>query len=347
MSFFKDFKDDLSQAVNELMPEESTPVAPVATPVAPEPQMVDTISQAEPSFGQDDIADLLKNIDVPASEPMFEAAEPVAPVTPVPVETAPVAEPVVVEPVAEVPVPETPVEIPVYTEAPVHEPVAPVFAPEPEKVEVPHEPVAPVFAPEPEKVEAPHEPVAPVFAPEPEKVEEPKAPVTPVFAETTNTYSAPINTIAEGVNETGVIPMGMTVTGNIVSNGSLDIMGTVKGDVTVAGKLNITGNIEGNSKAEEVFADGARIIGEIVSNGTIKVGQSSVIKGNLSAQSAVLAGAVKGDIDVKGPVILDSTAIIMGNIKSKSIQINNGAAIEGLCSQCYAEVNPASFFTEG
>lgn len=341
MSFFKDFKDDLSQAVNELMPEESAPVAPVvetpvvAEPVAPAPapvaQMVDTISEAAPAFAQDDIADLLKNMESPAVEPMFEA----------PVEPVAVPEPEIVVPAAE-----PAVEIPVYTEAPAKEPVAPVFAPEPEPVEVPKEPVAPVFAPEPEPVEVPKEPVAPVFAPEPEKVEEPKEPVAPIFPQT-NTYSAPINTIAEGVNEVGVIPMGMTVTGDIVSNGSLDIMGTVKGNVTVAGKLNITGNVEGDSKAEEVFADGARIIGEITSNGTIKVGQSSVIKGNLSAQSAVLAGAVKGDIDVKGPVILDSTAIIMGNIKSKSIQINNGAAIEGLCSQCYAEVNPASFFTEG
>ncbi|MBQ8667476.1 MAG: polymer-forming cytoskeletal protein [Lachnospiraceae bacterium] len=139
----------------------------------------------------------------------------------------------------------------------------------------------------------------------------------------------------------------MTVVGDITTNGSLDIMGTVKGNVTVAGKLNITGNIEGDSKADEIFADGARIIGEVISNGTIKVGQSSVIKGNMNATSAVIAGAVKGDIDVKGPVVLDSTSIIMGNIKSKSIQINNGAAIEGLCSQCYAEVSPSSFFTEG
>ena len=332
MSFFKDFKDDLSQAVNELMPEESTPVAAapvvetpvVEAPVVEAPQMVDTISEAAPAFAQDDIADMLKNIDAPAAESIFDQAV-----------------------AAEPEVPEQPVEIPVYTEAPAHEPVAPVFAPEPEPVPVVHEPVAPVFAPEPEKAPEPKEPVAPVFAPEPEKEPEPKEPVTPVFAQTSNVHSAPINTIAEGVNEVGVIPMGMTVTGDIVSNGSLDIMGTVKGNVTVAGKLNITGNVEGDSKAEEVFADGARIIGEIVSNGTIKVGQSSVIKGNLSAQSAVLAGAVKGDIDVKGPVILDSTAIIMGNIKSKSIQINNGAAIEGLCSQCYAEVNPASFFTEG
>ena len=45
-------------------------------------------------------------------------------------------------------------------------------------------------------------------------------------------------------------------------------------------------------------------------------------------------------------VILDTSAIVMGNIKSKSVQINNGAVIEGMCSQCYADVNPTSFFDE-
>ena len=76
------------------------------------------------------------------------------------------------------------------------------------------------------------------------------------------------------------------------------------------------------------------------------MGQSTVIIGNVYATSAVIAGAIKGDIDVKGPVILDSAAIVMGDIKSKSVQINNGAVIEGMCSQCYAEVNPTSFFEE-
>ena len=55
---------------------------------------------------------------------------------------------------------------------------------------------------------------------------------------------------------------------------------------------------------------------------------------------------VKGDIDVQGPVVLDSSAIVMGNIKSKSVQINNGAVIEGMCSQCYADVSPTSFFDD-
>ena len=71
-----------------------------------------------------------------------------------------------------------------------------------------------------------------------------------------------------------------------------------------------------------------------------------VVIGNIIATSAVVAGAVKGDIDVQGPVILDTTAIVMGNIKSKSVQINNGAVIEGMCSQCYADVNPTSFFDD-
>jgi len=78
----------------------------------------------------------------------------------------------------------------------------------------------------------------------------------------------------------------------------------------------------------------------------VKIGSSSVIIGNITASSAVIAGAVKGDIDVRGPVILDTSAIVMGNIKSKSVQINNGAVIEGLCSQSYADVNPVNFFED-
>ena len=112
------------------------------------------------------------------------------------------------------------------------------------------------------------------------------------------------------------------------------------------GKLNVTGAIQGNSQAAEIYAENAKITGDLRSEGSIKVGQSTVIIGNVFATSAVIAGAIKGDIDVRGPVILDASAIVMGNIKSKSVQINNGAVIEGMCSQCYAEVNPTSFFDE-
>lgn len=148
----------------------------------------------------------------------------------------------------------------------------------------------------------------------------------------------------EVLDETAVITAGMTVNGDIKSQGSLDVVGSIIGDISILGKLNISGMIQGNSAAAEIYADSAKITGEIKSTGSIKVGQSSVVIGNVFATSAVIAGAIKGDIDVNGPVILDSSAIVMGNIKSKSVQINNGAVIEGMCSQCYAEVNPTAFF---
>lgn len=155
-----------------------------------------------------------------------------------------------------------------------------------------------------------------------------------------------LNVASEASDETATITNGMTITGDIKSTGSLQVLGVIIGDIDVLGKLNATGEIQGNSKANEVFADGAHIVGEINAQGSVKIGQSSVILGNIIATSAVIAGAVKGDIDVRGPVILDSSAIVMGNIKSKSVQINNGAVIEGMCSQCYADVNPTNFFDD-
>lgn len=184
----------------------------------------------------------------------------------------------------------------------------------------------------------------PVSQPEPQEEEE--IYVAPVAAEQKQEPMLSASSNKRPSDEVSVLTDSMIVNGNLATEGALDIRGSVVGNVEALGKLNITGAIQGNSQAAEIYAEGAKITGELRSNGSIKVGQSSVIIGNIFATSAVVAGAVKGDIDVKGPVILDSSAIVMGDIKSKSVQINNGAVIEGLCSQCYAEVNPTSFFEE-
>lgn len=145
-------------------------------------------------------------------------------------------------------------------------------------------------------------------------------------------------------DEVSVITEGTVLKGNLESTGSFDIRGTINGDVTCNGKMNVTGTMIGNSTSSEFFADAAKVEGEVVSTGTVKVGFGSVIIGNITATSAVIAGAIKGDIDVQGPVVVDSSAVVMGNIKSRSVQINNGAVIEGFCSQCYAEVDVESLF---
>jgi cytoskeletal protein CcmA (bactofilin family) len=141
-----------------------------------------------------------------------------------------------------------------------------------------------------------------------------------------------------------VISKGTTINGSISSDGSLDIMGSITGDVECLGKLSITGKIVGNSTAAEVYVNTERLEGSINSEGSVKVGLGTVIVGDIIATSGVIAGAVKGEIDINGPIVIDSTAIIKGNIKAKSVQINNGAVVEGFCSLSYSDVDLDNVF---
>ncbi|MDE6845508.1 MAG: polymer-forming cytoskeletal protein [Lachnospiraceae bacterium] len=346
MGFFSDLKEDLSQAVNELMPEEALEAAMAGntetddmlsdeqlmdmTPVGDEtPETVDDVNLSS-------MLDKLEGMDA-VNEPLEEEV----------ISSDDMAGILIEEPLAD---PEEPEMItmpePEVNEEPELIPEE-IVEPEPfveEEVRIPES------EPEAETIEEPEpEPVLETELQEEQEIsglsgeEEEKMDEQTQTQEQTQVQT-PVNRVA--VDETAVVTEGMTITGDIVSEGSMELIGTVNGNLDIYGKLNITGTIQGDSKAAEIYAEGAKITGEVNSEGSVKIGQSSVVIGNISAASAVVAGAVKGDIDVRGPVILDTTAIVMGNIKSKSVQINNGAVIEGMCSQCYADVNPTSFFEE-
>lgn len=141
-----------------------------------------------------------------------------------------------------------------------------------------------------------------------------------------------------------VITKGTIINGGISSDGSLEVMGTITGDVECLGKLSIIGKVSGNAIASEIFVNTTRLEGNLSSEGTVKIGVGTIVVGDIVGSSAVIAGAIKGDIDINGPVVVDSTAIVRGNIKAKSIQVNNGAVVDGYCSLNYADVDLESFF---
>ena len=294
MSFFKDFKEDLSQAVNELMPEDSA-----GSTQEDDIQMVDTLTVDTLTDDEDEnepsIEEMLNNIENISVENFQDIGS--------------------IEP--------TESTEPTESDAPMRN----SEVSELEEV---------VLETEEEDVQEVHEEIIEEI--EEEKITEEEPLIEQEVAQVMEEEKAVLEDEDRASDETGLITAGMVIKGDITTTGSLEIVGSIEGDVNVKGKLEVTGSIKGNSKAADVFADSAKIVGEIISTGPVK--------GNISAKSAVFAGAVKGDIDVQGPVILDTTAIIMGNIKSKSIQINNGAVVEGMCSQCYAEVSPTNFFEE-
>lgn len=315
MGFFSDLKEDLSQAVNELMPEDAEP--------------------REEGFGDiNEMLDRVDSIEVPEmaeEEQSLEAPQEVEAAIAEPVEEEIIPEETVLKETEEA-ASEEPVEDNLEEElaAALDEDVS--FGDSEKDMDLERMLESALAANEMN--------IVPIYEEkqEPEQENKKETKGESKVAELINARMAS--------DETSSITAGMTINGDVISEGSLDLIGCVNGNIDILGKLNVTGYINGNSKAAEIYADNAKINGEISSEGAVKIGASSVVIGNICATSAVIAGAVKGDIDVKGPVILDTSAIVMGNIKSKSVQINNGAVIEGMCSQCYAEVNPISFFDD-
>ncbi len=267
MGFFSDLKDDLSQAVNELMPEEELEAALAADGQAGEQVSADAELETpatEETLASLDLSGMLDKIEEMGAPGLADVPEP---------EEALVEEPLE----EEVLEPE-----PIVEEAAAEEPVALEEA----VVEEPAEEEAVIEEEEAEAVMA-EEILTEAETPVEEKDEN--------SGGKGKTMEVQANRVA--VDETAVVTEGMTITGDIVSEGSMELIGTVNGNLDILGKLNITGTIQGNSKAAEIYAEGAKITGEVNSLGSVKIGQSSVVIGNITATSAVVAGAVKGDID--------------------------------------------------
>lgn len=168
----------------------------------------------------------------------------------------------------------------------------------------------------------------------------PEMPETPVMPEMPEAPVMP----EDNAEEVTVITKGTTINGGIKSDTSLVVKGTIEGDVECQGKLTITGRVAGNTIASEIYVNTPRLEGDINSKGIVKIDVGTVVIGNVNCTSVLVSGAVKGNIEVNGPVIVDSTAVVKGDIKAKSIQINSGAVIDGHCSLQYADVDLDAFF---
>lgn len=95
---------------------------------------------------------------------------------------------------------------------------------------------------------------------------------------------------------------------SIVSAGS-----TVTGDVDCAGVLKVEGRVEGSvTRARQVM-----------------LARQASITGNVSAHEVVVGGVIDGNVVATERLELQSTAVVNGDITTKSIVVMEGARING------------------
>ncbi|WP_194976182.1 bactofilin family protein [Aquiflexum lacus] len=89
----------------------------------------------------------------------------------------------------------------------------------------------------------------------------------------------------------------------------------IVGDINAAGNIRIEGHLEG-----------------IVQSKTkIVIGDSAIIKGNLSSPDAEISGKVEGEVHCSGTLYLNKSAIVTGNITTQKLVVENGAVFNGKC----------------
>lgn len=87
------------------------------------------------------------------------------------------------------------------------------------------------------------------------------------------------------------------------------------GDFSVKGSARIDGKVSGN----------------VTVAGTLIVGATGSISGNVSADSIVVGGEVLGDIAAPEKTELTATARVLGDISTKVIVIDENAVFQGKC----------------
>ena len=97
-------------------------------------------------------------------------------------------------------------------------------------------------------------------------------------------------------------------------NGTFSVIGsdvTIKGDISASADLHVDGRIEGD-----------------ITCASLVQGESSVIVGTITSETARLAGTINGSISARELTVLKS-ARVEGDVQYDALTIEQGAEVEG------------------
>ena len=137
------------------------------------------------------------------------------------------------------------------------------------------------------------------------------------------------NPAPNAVAERTYIGRGTVIEGTIKAEGDVDILGDFKGDIESGGKVTLHTSISGNVKAEALTFLGDKLVGDIHTTGSFTLGRNSAMTGNIHANDVTCAGSINGNIDIKGTLMLEETAVVNGDIKTGFMSMSRGAVVRG------------------
>lgn len=87
--------------------------------------------------------------------------------------------------------------------------------------------------------------------------------------------------------------------------------------------------LEGRLRCKETLRIDGRIVGEIECDKSVIIGEGARVHASIDADEVQVSGIVEGDITARRKVTLDRTAVVVGDLTTPGIVIEEGAKLKG------------------
>ena len=101
---------------------------------------------------------------------------------------------------------------------------------------------------------------------------------------------------------------------NIIGKGTM-----VEGHIHTTGNMRIEGNVKGN----------------ITTKAKLVLGNTAHVEGGVEAQNCEIAGKLHGDSRIEALLTLKATAVVVGNILTGKLVLEEGAHFNGKCEMIH------------
>ncbi|MDR0851256.1 MAG: polymer-forming cytoskeletal protein [Clostridiales Family XIII bacterium] len=117
--------------------------------------------------------------------------------------------------------------------------------------------------------------------------------------------------------------------GDIATEGHLEVLGKVKGNIEAKGNIAIQGDIKGNIEGSKIGLYNCKIKGNLDARIGVVADTTSLIVGDVKTKSLIIDGRLKGDIEAENIVVIKENGYFLGDIVTGALSIENGAIVNG------------------
>ena len=113
--------------------------------------------------------------------------------------------------------------------------------------------------------------------------------------------------------------------------------------ISICKDLTVNGVLIGNIQADEItLSQNSMLKGNVTANRIILL-ENSVLIGSVHGDILQSNGAIQGDVFINEELHLAASSIIQGNVKTKSLNLDNGAIIDGSCQFTHTKYDSSVF----